>query len=92
MIFEITMLICFGASWPFAIFKTLKTKTVKGISPLFYILVFIGYISGIIYKLLYSFNYAIWFYIANGIMVLFQIILFFYYSYKEKKNMPPSWV
>ena len=34
-IFEAGMLICFGASWPFAVMKTYKTKSVKGKSRLF---------------------------------------------------------
>ena len=50
-IFEIIMLICFGCSWPVTIFKTVKSKTVKGITPVFYYLVLIGYISGAIYIL-----------------------------------------
>ena len=33
--FEAGMLICFGASWPFAVAKTYKSKSVKGKSRLF---------------------------------------------------------
>ena len=51
-IFEAIMLICFGASWPFAVLKTYRTKAVKGKSRLFLILVILGYISGMINKIL----------------------------------------
>ncbi len=34
-IFEVIMLLCFGIGCPVAIIKALKTKTVKGKSPLF---------------------------------------------------------
>ena len=34
-IFEAIMLICFGASWPAAVYKTYTTKNVEGKSLLF---------------------------------------------------------
>lgn len=34
-IFEIVMLLCFAASWPFSIVKALRTKVVIGKSPVF---------------------------------------------------------
>ena len=52
-IFEILMLVCFGASWPFALIKTYKTKVVKGTSRLFLSLIFIGYLCGILHKIFY---------------------------------------
>ena len=83
-IFELSMLICFGISWPFAIARTLKTKSVKGLSKTFYFFVFIGYLSGIIHKILHCLDYVIYFYAINAIMVAFQIILIFFYKNKEK--------
>ena len=53
-IYEALMLICFGASWPFAVIKTYKTKAVKGKSRLFLSLIIIGYIFGMINKILNS--------------------------------------
>ncbi len=41
------MLVCFGASWPFSIAKTLRTKVVRGKSPVFLSLIMIGYVAGI---------------------------------------------
>jgi hypothetical protein len=91
-IFEMIMLVCFGISWPFAIFKTLRTKSVKGVSSAFYFLVLIGYLSGIIHKILFNFNYVLIFYVINALMVLIQIILFYYYKKAENRNTPPDWV
>ena len=85
-IFEIIMLICFGCSWPVTILKTLKSKTVKGITPIFYYLVVIGYISGAIYKYFYHFNYVFFLYIINIITVSTQLYLYYYYHNKEKSG------
>lgn len=85
-IFEIIMLICFGCSWPVTILKTVKSKTVKGITPIFYYLVLIGYISGAIYKFFYHFNYVFFLYIINIITVSTQLCLYYYYYNKEKNG------
>ncbi len=82
-IYELVMLICFGISWPFAIARTLKTKNVKGLSTTFYFFIIIGYISGILHKVLYSMDYVIYFYAVNAVMVAFQIALVFYYRRME---------
>lgn len=79
-LFEAGMLICFGISWPFAIAKVIKTKSVKGVSLLFLSLVFIGYILGIIHKYLYSLDMVMFLYVYNAALVLTQIILYFIYD------------
>jgi uncharacterized protein with PQ loop repeat len=79
-IFEAGMLICFGMSWPFAIVKVIKTKSVKGVSLLFLSLVFIGYICGVMHKYLYSLDWVTFLYLYNGTLVLTQIILYFVYA------------
>ena len=83
-IFEIIMLLCFGSSWPFAVAKTFRTKVVKGKSPVFLVLIFIGYMAGISNKLATSFDHVIWLYGLNGSMVLTEIILYIKY---EKPNV-----
>lgn len=85
-IFEIVMLICFGCSWPFAIVKTLRTRTVKGVSLIFMTLIFIGYLSGIAYKLLAHFDGVIWLYIANGSMVFTEILLYLRYARTKERH------
>ena len=85
-IFEAIMLICFGSAWPLSIFKSLKSKTNKGKSIFFLIILFIGYISGIIHKILFSFNFVIIFYIINAIMVSIDILLYVRYYFLDKKK------
>lgn len=46
-IFETGMLICFGLSWPFNIAKSLRSRTAKGKSLGFQIIVIIGYLMGL---------------------------------------------
>jgi hypothetical protein len=48
---EVTMLSCFGASWPVSVAKSLRVKKVTGKSPLFLWLILLGYIGGIAFKL-----------------------------------------
>lgn len=79
-VFEIVMLVCFGSSWPFAVAKTYKTKNVKGKSILFLSLILIGYIFGILHKIFYNYDYVIYLYVLNGIMVLADIALYFRYK------------
>ena len=50
-IFEIIMLICFGMSWPISVYKSIRSKSTKGKSVVFIIAIIIGYISGIIGKI-----------------------------------------
>lgn len=53
------MAICFGVSWPVAIWKTLKTKGVNGKSVTFLALVARGYDFGIIHNALHNFDWVI---------------------------------
>lgn len=80
-VFEILMLLCFAFSWPFSIIKALKTKMVIGKSPIFMIIIIIGYIMGIIHKLLYNNDFVLYLYILNALIVSFD--LFLYYKYKD---------
>ena len=44
---EIAMLCIFGASWPFNIAKSIRSKTAKGKSVMFELLVILGYCFGL---------------------------------------------
>ena len=50
-IFESIMLICFGFAWPVSIYKSLVSKKTAGKSLLFLIVLQIGYVAGILFKL-----------------------------------------
>ncbi len=76
-IFEIIMLLCFGSAWPFSIYKSWAARTNKGKSFWFLVIVFVGYISGVIHKLLYSRDPVIFLYGANGLMVLIDIAIYY---------------
>lgn len=82
-IFEAGMMICFGAGWPVAVYKTWKAKCVSGKSLRFSYLVLIGYISGIIHKILYSMDYVLALYLVNTFFVVFD--MFLYYKYRNNK-------
>ena len=85
-IFEAVMLFCFGASWPLAIYKTYKSKNPVGKSLPFLYLVFIGYASGICHKYFVAYNWVIYLYIVNLLLVATDIILTKYYLSKNKKT------
>ncbi|MEI6169020.1 MAG: hypothetical protein WCS52_17710 [bacterium] len=83
-LFEAGMLLCFGASWPFSVYKTWKAKTNKGKSLIFLWLVFIGYGCGITHKLLYSRDLVIAIYLLNATLVAVDIVLCTIYTRREK--------
>ena len=82
--FEAMMLVCFGIAWPLSIRKSLKTKIVRGKSPLFMIVIAFGYTFGIIYKYYALRDWVIYLYAVNLIMVLIDLSLYYYYSIKNK--------
>ncbi|MBP6963706.1 MAG: hypothetical protein KBC96_04790 [Armatimonadetes bacterium] len=77
--YEITMLVCFGASWPFSVHRTWKTKNVVGKSPIFLSLVIVGYAGGIFHKILYNPDPVVWLYALNAVMVAADLVLWFRY-------------
>ena len=76
-IFEFLMLCCFGFSWPFSIANSLKSRSAKGKSLGFMLLVEVGYVFGIIHKVLYSYNWVIWAYVTLFLLVGVDIVLYF---------------
>ena len=73
--FEAIMLICFGAAWPFSIWRLWKTKVSKGKSTYFLSIVLTGYVSGIVHKLLNCNDYVIYLYVMNAILVSIDLAL-----------------
>ncbi len=83
-IFEAIMLICFGASWPVSIWKTYKVKNPAGKSIGFLWLVIIGYVSGILNKVLGTMDWVLWLYVLNTVMVFTDFVLVVYYRRLRK--------
>jgi hypothetical protein len=81
---EVGMLLCFGASWPFSIYKTWKTKSCGGKSLIFLSLVWVGYLCGIVHKVLFSRDLVILFYALNAAMVLADLVLCLRYTRRER--------
>ena len=85
------MLICFGASWPSAIVKTIRVKNPVGKSFLFMRLIILGYISGIIGHLFRkgteSFtDLVFWLYVVDVLMVITDYILSLHYRKLRKRE------
>lgn len=76
-IFEFLMLFCFGFSWPFSIAKSIRSKSAKGKSIMFMLLVELGYVFGIVHKILNDCNWVIWMYVALFFVVAVDIALYF---------------
>ncbi|MDW5300112.1 MAG: PQ-loop domain-containing transporter [Sedimentibacter sp.] len=76
-IFEILMLLCFGAAWPFSIYKSYKSKSVAGKSPYFLVILILGYIFGILNKIFYNLDFVVYLYGLNLIMVSVDLTLYF---------------
>lgn len=86
--FEFAMLFTFGFSWPFAICKTYRAKRVDGKSPMFMIIVLLGYCCGIVARLIDSDvgnNWLCFVYLADMALVSTDLSLYFYYSHKNRK-------
>ncbi len=89
---EALMVISFGFSWPMNIIKSLKTKSTKGKSLAFMILILFGYVCGITSKFIMMANgqdVKIWvvaIYVLNFVMVLTDLILYFINYAREKKD------
>lgn len=95
-VFEVLMYVLFGCSWPFNIAKSLKTKSTKGKSLLFLILIDLGYVFSMVAKFIaYGSDTTEWdknwwvfmFVVLNFLMVSFDLILYFINAHREKKQI-----
>ena len=84
-LFEIIMIVSFGASWPMNVVKSWKARTAKGKSLMFLLLILFGYVAGITSKLINeaymaSFAqkwYVLVFYVLNFVMVGLDTLIYF---------------
>ena len=77
------MLLCFGVAWPVSIHKSIVSHSIKGKSLAFLLIVWIGYIAGVLHKILYHPDIVIVFYIINLIMVSVDVVLYL----RNKRNL-----
>ena len=93
-VLEATMLILFGISWPFNLAKSIRTKSTKGKSLLFLVLIDLGYVAGITSKFFSTtfvwetdwWVFAI--YVINFLFVTADLIMYFVNKTKEKEACP----
>ena len=93
-LFEIIMIVSFGASWPMNVMKSWKARTTKGKSLAFLCLILFGYVAGITSKLINpvymaefgSKWYVLFFYVLNFLMVGGDLILYVRNYRLDKKN------
>ena len=72
------MLLCFAFAWPFSIYKLYKTKSTKGKSIIFSMVIILGYIFGIANKFISDdVNYVVFFYFFDLGLVLIDSLLYF---------------
>ncbi|MBO4940111.1 MAG: hypothetical protein J6D30_03685 [Clostridia bacterium] len=85
-IFEFIMLACFGLSWPISVYKSLKSGSTQGKSVVFIVAIIIGYVSGILGKIVnQQYTYVLILYCVNLIVV--SIDLFLYFINKHNENL-----
>ena len=75
--FEAMMLVCFGLSWPMNILKSWRTRSAVGKSLAFLLIIEVGYICGMLNKVLVKFDWVFFLYVLNFCMVGTDVILYF---------------
>ena len=69
-ILESMMLLCFGFSWPISVVNNYRSRTTRGMSLPFILLIIFGYICGITAKLIsHNITYVLAVYIFNLLSV-----------------------
>ena len=85
--FEMLFLICFGVSWPMNIVKAVRSKTSKGVSLPFLLICFLGYVFGIVSKLVdIQLSYTLDFYCINICMVGTCVVLYFVNARRDRST------
>ena len=85
-LFEIIMLLCFGFAWPFSIYRSYQSRSTQGKSAAFLFIVLIGYVAGILNKIVNKPDFVIVFYVINLLLVTADISLYFRNRSIEKNH------
>ena len=83
-VFEVIMLVCFGAAWPFSIYRSYRSKSTAGKSIIFLFIILLGYLAGILHKVFFNFDMVIVLYSINFALVAIDILLYFRNRHYEK--------
>ena len=75
-ILEFLMLICFCVSWPFSIIKSYRSRSTSGKSFFFMLLIIMGYVFGIIHKIVNGFDWVSWAWVAGLSLVCIDMVLY----------------
>ncbi len=89
-IYEAIMLICFGAAWPASLYKSWTSRTNNGKSLVFLIIVLVGYASGILNKIIYSYDAVIFLYILNAGFVLTDLLIYIRNARYDRQSAGPT--
>ena len=86
------MLICFGMAWPVSVLKSWRSRTNKGKSLFFMVIVFVGYLSGLAHKLWWQdkVDGVVWLYLLNAVVVAADGILYYRNSLLDRKRVSHS--
>ncbi len=77
-ILECMMLVCFGLSWPLNVSKNFRSRSTKGMSLAFTLLIISGYIAGISAKVMNgNISYVLAVYVINLVIVSLNVVIYF---------------
>jgi hypothetical protein len=86
-LFEMLMLLCFAFAWPFSIVKQWRTGSSKGKSILFSYVIILGYIFGMINKVVSDdINYVFAFYVIDLTLVLIDTLIYYRNQMRESRS------
>lgn len=72
------MLVCFGFSWPINLYHNYRSRTAKGMSPSFILLIMFGYVAGIMSKIMNgNFTFVLVVYLLNLVIVSLNLVVYF---------------
>ncbi len=76
-VFEVGMMLCFAAAWPFNILRAYRARTARGTSLSFMLIIEVGYVLGILNKIVRDdVNYVVAFYILDITLVAIALALY----------------
>lgn len=88
-ILEAFMLLCFASAWPASIHKSWVSRTRKGKSLTFMLIILLGYLAGITrVAIRENWDFIIFPYALNTILVLTDLLLY-YRNYRIDEKRPP---